>query len=79
MAKQTKPLKPETEISREAYLAKFQDYSNADAQKLGYPNLEVFHLAQRLSYITLSCYVILKMDETRLPSIFIRVKNHYLW
>jgi hypothetical protein len=51
MASKAKRLKPEAKISREAYLAEFQDYSNADAQKLGYPNIEVFHLAQRLSYI----------------------------
>jgi hypothetical protein len=51
MAKQTKRPKPEAGVSREVYLAKFQDYSNTNAQKLDYPNLEVFHLAHRFSYI----------------------------
>src|SRR5436190_954934 len=52
MSQKITHLRPEDEISREQYLAEIQNYSNQDAQELGYPNIEVFHLAHHLSKIT---------------------------
>ncbi|MDQ7028041.1 MAG: hypothetical protein Q9P44_21065 [Anaerolineae bacterium] len=51
MSDKRRILKPEDEMSREDYLKELADYTDEDAHILGYPNVQVLHLEDRLGQI----------------------------
>lgn len=44
-------LKPDDQLTHEAYLARVANYTDDDARKLGYPSVAVLHLEDRLGQI----------------------------
>lgn len=51
MAPERRILRPEDQLTIEQYEEQIRHYTDEDAQRLGYPNVEVFHLERRLGKI----------------------------